>query len=225
MATILVVEDDRNTRILTQARLQPYFDVLTAEDGQQAIDIFYQKPVDLILADVMMPKMDGYEMVRALRNYKQDVPVIFLTAKDSFEDKREGFESGIDDYLTKPVQYEELLWHINALLRRAGIAASRKIQAGDAVLDQSSYTVSRSDGTSIQLPAKEFDLLFFLLSSPGQIFTKDQLLDKVWGLESNSDERTIKTHVNRLRTRFAGWNEFEIVTLRGLGYKGVIHKD
>lgn len=223
MATILVVEDDANTRLLTTARLKPYYTVLTAENGQEAIDIFYNKPVDLIVTDVMMPVMDGYELVKTLRDYKQHVPVIFLTAKDTFEDKREGFASGIDDYMTKPFRYEELLWRIEALLRRANIESSKKLQAGNSLLDQDSYTVTDGEGNVVQLPAKEFDLLFHLLSSPGQIFTKQQLLDKVWGLDSESDDSTVKTHVNRLRNRFADNRDFEIVTVRGLGYKGIIH--
>ena len=223
MATILVVEDDANTRLLTTARLKPYYTVLAAENGQEAIDIFYNKPVDLIVTDVMMPVMDGYELVKTLRDYKQHVPVIFLTAKDTFEDKREGFASGIDDYMTKPFRYEELLWRIEALLRRANIESSKKLQAGNSLLDQDSYTVTDGEGNVVQLPANEFDLLFHLLSSPGQIFTKQQLLDKVWGLDSESDDSTVKTHVNRLRNRFADNRDFEIVTVRGLGYKGIIH--
>lgn len=222
MATILVVEDDENTRLLTTARLKPYYTVLAAENGQLAIDIFYEKPVDLIVTDVMMPVMDGYELVKTLRDYKQHVPVIFLTAKDTFEDKREGFASGIDDYMTKPFRYEELLWRIEALLRRANIESSKKLQAGKSVLDADSYTVTDGQGQSVQLPAKEFDLLFHLLSSPGQIFTKQQLLDKVWGLDTVSDDSTVKTHINRLRNRFENNKDFEIVTVRGLGYKGVI---
>lgn len=225
MATILVVEDDKNTRILTRARLKTYYDVLVAENGQEAIDLFYEKPVDLIVTDIMMPVMDGYELVKELRKMKQNVPVIFLTAKDSFEDKRVGFATGIDDYMTKPVQYEELLWRIEALLRRAKIESSRTIRAGGTLLDQSTYTVTDAAGQSLQLPAKEFDLLWHLLSSPGQIFTKAQLLDQVWGMGSLSDDSTVKTHVNRLRTKFDGWKDFEIVTVRGLGYKGVIHDE
>lgn len=223
MATILVVEDDANTRLLTTARLKPYYTVVSAENGKEAIDRFYETPVDLIVTDVMMPVMDGFELVKTLRDYKQHVAVIFLTAKDTFEDKREGFASGIDDYMTKPFRYEELLWRIEALLRRANIESSRKISVGKTVLDASSYTVTDGEGNALQLPAKEFDLLFHLLSSPGQIFTKQQLLDKVWGLDSESDDSTVKTHINRLRNRFENNKDFEIVTVRGLGYKGVIH--
>ena len=223
MATILIVEDDKSTRILTLARLRPHYTCLTACDGEEAIDIFYKQHVDLILADVMMPNMDGYELVRTLREYKHDVPVILLTAKAAFEDKREGFSSGIDDYLTKPVNYEELLWHIEALLRRAGIHAEQKIEIGDVTVDASAYSIERKeDGHSAALPKKEFELLFKLLSSPGQIFTKEQLLEDIWGYETESDDSTIKTHINRLRSKLKEFHEFEIVTVRGLGYKGEI---
>lgn len=225
MATILIVEDDKSTRILTLARLKPHYTCLTACDGEEAIDIFYNQHVDLILADVMMPNMDGYELVRTLRDYKHDVPVILLTAKSAFEDKKEGFSSGIDDYLTKPVNYEELLWHIEALLRRAGIKTEQKIEIGKAVIDATSYTVRQADtGTSVTLAKKEFELLFKLLSSPGQIFTKDQLLEDIWGLETESDDSTIKTHINRLRSKLKEFHEFEIITVRGLGYKGTVTK-
>lgn len=218
MATILIVEDEKNIRLLTAARLKTYYTVLTACDGNEAIDIFYRQHIDLIIADIMMPNMDGYELVRCLREYNQNVPVIFLTAKSSFDDKRKGFASGIDDYMTKPVNYEELLWRIHALLRRASINASRRITIGTVIVDSDSYTVSR-EKEQIELPKKEFDLLFKLLSYPNVIFTKDQLLSDIWGMETDSNDNTIKTHINRLRNKFGDWNEFEIITIRGLGYK------
>ena len=220
MATVLIVEDDINTRLLTAARLKPYYTVLTACDGEEALDLFYKQHVDLIVADIMMPDMDGYELVRTLRSYHQDVPVIMLTAKDAFEDKRLGFSTGTDDYMTKPVNHEELLWRIEALLRRAKIHADKRILIGAVTADSSNYTVSRSDtADSIELPRKEFDLLFKLLSYPDVIFTKNQLLEDIWGYETDSDENTIKTHISRLRNKFDSWKEFQIVTVRGLGYK------
>ncbi|WP_346908045.1 response regulator transcription factor [Faecalicatena orotica] len=220
MATVLIVEDDKNTRLLTAARLKPYYTVLTACDGEEALDLFYKQHVDLIVADIMMPNMDGYELVRTLRSYHQDVPVIMLTAKDAFEDKRLGFSTGTDDYMTKPVNHEELLWRIEALLRRAKIHADKRILIGAVTVDSSNYTVSRSDtADSIELPKKEFDLLFKLLSYPDVIFTKNQLLEDIWGYETDSDENTIKTHISRLRNKFDSWKEFQIVTVRGLGYK------
>ena len=222
MATILVVEDDKHIRLLTTARLKPHYTVLTACDGEEALDVFYKQHVDLIVADIMMPNMDGYELVKCLREYKQNVPVIFLTAKSAFEDKRKGFSSGIDDYMTKPVNYEELLWRIEALLRRANINADQKITVGAVTADSTSYTVSRGN-ERYELPKKEFELLYKLLSYPNMIFTKDQLLEDIWGMETDTNDSTIKTHINRLRNRFKGWDEFEIVTVRGLGYKLELH--
>lgn len=221
MATILIVEDEKNIRLLTAARLKTSYTVLTACDGNEAIDIFYRQHIDLIIADIMMPNMDGYELVRCLREYNQNVPVIFLTAKSAFDDKRKGFASGIDDYMTKPVNYEELLWRIQALLRRAGINANRRITIGAVIVDSDSYTVSREQ-EQIELPKKEFDLLFKLLSYPNVIFTKDQLLSDIWGMETDSNDSTIKTHINRLRNKFGDWKEFEIITIRGLGYKLIL---
>lgn len=221
MATILIVEDDKNIRLLTAARLKPHYTILTACDGNEALDIFYRQHVDLIVADIMMPNMDGYELVRCLRDYSQNVPVIFLTAKSAFGDKREGFASGIDDYMTKPVDYEELLWRIKALLRRANINASRQIAVGAVTVDAAAYTVSRAS-EQIELPKKEFELLFKLLSYPSIIFTKEQLLSEIWGMETDSSDSTIKTHINRLRNKFGDWPEFQIVTVRGLGYKLVL---
>lgn len=208
-------------RLLTAARLKPHYTILTACDGNEALDIFYRQHVDLIIADIMMPNMDGYELVRCLRDYSQNVPVIFLTAKSSFDDKREGFASGIDDYMTKPVNYEELLWRIKALLRRANINASRQITVGTVTVDAATYTINRA-AEQIELPKKEFELLFKLLSYPGMIFTKEQLLAEIWGMETDSEDSTVKTHINRLRNKFGDWPEFQIVTVRGLGYKLVL---
>lgn len=237
MATVLIVEDDKNTRLLTTARLKPHYDVVTACDGEEALDVFYSQHIDLIIADIMMPNMDGYELVRTLREYKQDVPVIMLTAKQTFEDKKQGFSTGTDDYMIKPVNYEELLWRIEALLRRAKISTDKKIVIGAVTVNAENYTVSRtcSDDTSgtssaahtdttktISLPKKEFELLYKLLSYPDMIFTKDQLLEDIWGYDTDSDENTIKTHISRLRNKFEGWNEFKIITIRGLGYKAEI---
>lgn len=223
MAVILVVEDDTNSRILTAARLKPYYTVLTACDGEEALDVFYKQHVDLIVADVMMPKMDGYELVGTLREYNHDVPVIMLTAKSAFEDKRQGFSTGTDDYLTKPVNYEELLWRIEALLRRAKIHTEQKIVIGNVTINAENYTVSK-DGASIELPKKEFELLYKMLSYPDMIFTKNQLLEEIWGFDTDSDDSTIKTHISRLRNKFDSWEEFKIVTVRGLGYKVTVHK-
>lgn len=223
MATILVVEDDKHTRLLTCARLKPYYAVAEAENGEEALKMLGQNHIDLIIADIQMPVMNGYDLVKELRESGIQIPVIMLTAMHTFDDKRTGFASGTDDYMTKPIDYEELLWRIKALLRRANIVSQRKIIIGDIILDSAAYTVTR-EGTITELAKKEFDLLFKLLSYPGMIFTKSQLLDEIWGYETNSDETTIKTHINRLRNKFADCTEFEIITIRGLGYKAEIHE-
>lgn len=224
MATILVVEDDKHTRLLTCARLKPYYTVEEAVNGEQALEILDHKHIDLIIADIQMPVMNGYDLVKELREAGMTIPVIMLTAMHTFDDKRTGFASGADDYLTKPINYEELLWRIKALLRRANIASERKITIGELTLDSTSYTVSRKGKNTVDLPKKEFELLYKLLSYPGTIFTKAQLLDEVWGYDTESDETTIKTHINRLRNKFQDYQEFEIITIRGLGYKAEIHE-
>ena len=222
MTTVMIVEDEYNIRTLTAARLKSHYSLLLAKDGEEALELFYKQHVDLIVADIMMPRMDGYELVRQLREYKNNVPVILLTAKTSFEDKREGFSTGIDDYMTKPVNYEELIWHIDALLRRANISIEKKISFSGLTINGDNYTVSRNDETT-ELPRKEFELLFKLLSYPDVIFTKDQLLEEIWGMETESQDSTIKTHISRLRNRFETWPEFTIITVRGLGYKAQIN--
>lgn len=221
MATILLVEDDNAMRLLTRAKLKPYYNVVTANDGVEAMDYLESRRVDLIIADVMMPRMDGYTLVRRLRADGDQTPILLLTAKQTFEDKREGFSSGIDDYMTKPVNFDELLWRLEALLRRAHIASERKIVIGGVTLDSTSYTLERNE-ERLELPKKEFELLYKLLSYPGQIFTRNQLLDDIWGFDSESGEDTIKVHVSRLRNRLRDMSEFRIVTIKGLGYKAEI---
>lgn len=221
MAVVLLIEDNKSTRLLTKLNLQQEYQILEAGNGLEALDILEQQHIDLIIADIMMPHMDGYEFVRQLRCIDQMTPILFLTARKDWQDMKNGFALGIDDYMTKPVHYEELLWRVRALLRRAKINNEKSIRIGDVVIDGENYIVMR--GTEIiSLPRKEFELLFKLLSYPKKIFTISQLLDDIWGYETNSDETTVRTHINRLRKRFARCQEFEIVTVRGLGYKGEI---
>ena len=158
MVTILVVEDNEHTRMLTEARLRKFYNVVTAENGAEALDIFYERQIDLIVADIMMPVMDGYELVKNLRDNNEEVPVLFLTAKSTFEDKRQGFELGIDDYVTKPIDYEELLLRIKALLRRANISNKMKINIGTFTMDENDYSVT-TNNNQIELTKKEFELL------------------------------------------------------------------
>lgn len=185
MATILLVEDNPSILILTQAKLEAYYDILLAHDGQEALDVLEHHKADLIVADVMMPNMDGYQLTQALRKSGSTIPILFLTAKQEFEDKRVAFSVGVDDYITKPVNYEELKWRIAALLRRSRIASERRIVVGDTVLDSDTYTVTSGE-VRIDLPKKEFELLYQLLSYPGRIFTRNQLLDNIWGYDSES---------------------------------------
>lgn len=224
MATILLVEDDSSMRLLTCAKLRNQFTVLTAADGVEALEVLEHQSVDLIIADVMMPRMDGYTLVKTLRRDGNDIPVLLLTARQSIEDKREGFSSGIDDYMTKPVNFDELLWRLNALLRRARIASERKIVIGGVTLDSESYTVIRGE-KQLALPRKEFELLYKLLSYPGQIFTRNQLLDSIWGYDSESGEDTVKVHISRLRNKLHDVEEFHIVTIKGLGYKAELARE
>lgn len=221
MVTILVVEDNEHTRLLTEARLKRYYNVVVAENGSVALDIFYERQIDLIVADIMMPVMDGYEMVRQLRDDNENVPVLFVTAKGAFEDKKIGFDLGIDDYITKPIDYEELLLRIKALLRRANISNKMKINIGNFEMDENDYSVIYNND-NIELTKKEFELLFKLLSYPNHVMTKMQLLESIWGYESNSSEDTIKTHINKIRNKIKNVKEFEIVSVKGLGYKVVM---
>ena len=221
MFHILVADDDKNTRRLLQAVLEgDGYSVSTAASGEEALQKMEQRHVDLVVLDIMMPGMDGYEFTRVVRASRNDLPILMVTAKQQQEEKRQGFLVGTDDYMTKPVNVEELLWRIKALLRRAKIVNERKLQVGDAVLDYDAMTVSRP-GESIELPQKEFLLLYKLLSYPGKIFTRIQLMDEIWGYDSDTGWETVTVHIGRLRKRFENWNEFEIQSVRGLGYKAV----
>lgn len=224
MATILVVEDEKNIQLLIKAQLKPYYTVMTADNGEEALTIIESQHIDLLIADIMMPKMDGIELLKELRYVGFSFPVMLLTAKQTIRDKREGFKIGADDYLTKPVNYEELILRVDALLRRAHISTEQKIVIRDITVDSKTYTISNKD-TSLSLPKKEFELLFKLLSYPDQIFTRNQLLDEIWGYDSESSEDTIKTHMNRLRNKCKSFEGFQLLTVKGLGYKAVVVKE
>jgi DNA-binding response OmpR family regulator len=221
MPIILIVEDDANLRLLIEHYLKGRYSTLTADDGREALEILGSKRVDLLVADIMMPRMDGFELVQALRRRGSEIPVLMLTANLSFDAKRTGFRSGTDDYMTKPVNYEELLLRIEALLRRARVLADERIERGGAVLDSSTYTIAKGE-LKVELPRKEFDLLFKLLASPGRIYTKDQLMNEIWGYDSESAEDTVKTHVSRLRSRLREFGSISIVAVKGIGYKAEI---
>ena len=221
MFHILVVDDDKNIRMLYRAVLEEAnYTVFTAEDGEAALRLLDQHHIDLVVLDIMMPKMDGYEFTRTLRAGNSSLPVLMVSAKQLPADKKKGFLVGTDDYMTKPVDEEEMLLRIKALLRRAQIVSERRIVVGDVVLDYDAMTVSRG-GEDQELPQKEFLLLYKLLSYPGKIFTRIQLMDEIWGADSETGWETVTVHIGRLRKRFEGWTEFEIVAVRGLGYKAV----
>ena len=221
MFHVLVVDDDKNTRLLMRALLEgEHYTVTLAANGEEALSAMERNHVDLVVLDLMMPRMDGYEFTRELRAASNDLPILMVSAKQLPDDRKKGFLAGIDDFMVKPVDEEELLLRIKALLRRAKIASERRIVLGDVVLDYDALSVSRG-GETMVLPQKEFLLLYKLLSYPGKIFTRIELMDEIWGADSETGWETVTVHVGRLRRRFEGWSEFEIVSVRGLGYKAV----
>ena len=224
MITILVVEDDENARLLTEAHLVKKYNVVTCKNGEEALDIIYTQNIDIIVADLMMPKLDGFELIKELRNSQNNIPVLLLTAKTSIEDKTKGFEYGADDYLTKPVDYNELILRINALIRRANISNKDKIVIGKIEIDLGEYSF-KYDNKTIELTKKEFDLLFKLISYPNKIFTKTQLIEDIWGYDSDVLEDSIKTYINKIRSKLIDVTEIEIVNLKGIGYKLVLKEE
>ncbi len=225
MFQILVVEDDKSAARLMKAILEHAgYEVHEAANGAEALEFLDIQHIDLIVLDIMMPKMDGYEFTKNLRVGGSMIPILMVTAKQLPEEKCRGFLVGTDDYMVKPFHKEELLLRIKALLRRSRIASERKLHVGRITLDYDALTVSR-DGSSQTLPQKEFYLLYKLLSYPDQIFTRLQLMDEIWGMESNTVDTTVNTHINRLRNKFGDWPEFEILAIRGIGYKAVIHHE
>lgn len=221
MFNILVVEDDPDMRELFCTMLTDSgYNAIPAVDGINALEIMDRDYIDLVIADLMMPRMDGYNLTRSLREANYELPILIVTAKDQFEDMQRGFRAGSDDYMIKPINVKELVLRVEALLRRAKISAEKKIVIGSTKLDYDALTVTFQGKESI-LPQKEFYLLYKLLSYPNKTFTRQQLMDEIWGMFSETDERTVNTHINRLRDRFAECDDFEIITVRGLGYKAV----
>lgn len=221
MFQILVVEDDSELRELFCAVLSDNgYNAVEAADGQQALDILENTYIDLIISDIMMPRMDGLTLTRALRDSDYQMPILMITAKESLADKREGFRAGTDDYMVKPIDVNEMVWRVEALLRRARIVNQRKTTLGGTEFDCDTMTVS-SGGSTVVLPQKEFYLLYKLIASPDRIFTRQQIMDDVWGMDVETDSHTLDVHISRLRDRFKNNPDFEIVTVRGLGYKVV----
>jgi DNA-binding response OmpR family regulator len=219
MVSILVVEDNKNLRMLMSDRLEMEgYTIFQAENGKKALEVLDEYKIDLMISDIMMPAMDGYELIDTLRQARFNMPVLLVTAKESFEDKEMGFKLGTDDYMVKPININEMLLRVLALLRRAKISNEHRLQVGSVVLNYDTLTVETVD-SRYELPKKEFYLLYKLLSYPKKIFTRQQLLDDIWGMDTEVDERTVDSHIKKLRRKFDERTEFKIITIRGLGYK------
>lgn len=221
MAKILVIDDDKNIRkLLSVVLTNKGYTVLLATDGKIALEIMDKEVVDLVVVDIMMPNIDGYEFTEIVRAYNSKIPILMVSAKQFSEDRKKGFIAGIDDFMVKPIDTEELVLRIKALMRRAKINDEERIEIGEVVIDRESLTVSRCGEVQL-LPQKEFMLLYKLLSYPNKIFTRIQLMDEIWGMESETCWETVTVHIARLRKRFENYPEFEIQSVRGLGYKAV----
>jgi len=222
MFSILVVEDDEilNKMISVKLRQETYF-VFAAFDGVQALDVLDRQHIDLIISDIMMPNMDGYELTRELRNAAYTIPILMVTAKNQMEDMEKGFQAGTDDYMIKPINLKEMALRVKALLRRSQIANEKKLVIGSTTLDYDALTIKTNEG-DFEMPPKEFYLLFKLLSNPNKIFTRQELMDEIWGMDSEVDDRTVDSHIKKIRRKFEGCVDFEIITIRGLGYKSKI---
>lgn len=221
MFCVLVVEDDEKLNQMMCAILERNgYHALGAVNAAQALNVLHSTLVDLVVSDIMMPGMDGYQLAERIRGENNDLPILFVSAKDKLEDKQKGFRLGVDDYMVKPIDINELVLRVGALLRRARIATEHRLTVGGTVLDYDTFAVSWA-GRELTLPKKEFLLLFKLLSYPNKIFTRSQLMDEFWGLESESLERTVDVHVTRIRDKLKDNNDFSIETVRGLGYKAV----
>ncbi len=221
MFKILIAEDDKELRSLfSHVLTRNGYAVTGVSNGEEALGAMDKEYFDLLISDIMMPKMDGYALVHSLRESGNQTPVLMITAKDAFDDMRRGFLSGGDDYMVKPVNINEMVLRVGALLRRAEMISQRRQTVGQTVMECDSLTVSRAGDSQI-LPQKEFMLLYKMASYPGKIFTRVQLMDEIWGYENESDTHTVDVHIGRLRDRFRDNPDFHIVTIRGVGYKVV----
>ncbi len=221
MFKILIAEDDSELRhLFSHVLIKNGYSVTGVCNGKEALDALDKGYYDLIISDIMMPEMDGYELVSSLRTAGYSIPVMMITAKDAFDDMRMGFVSGTDDYMVKPVNVNEMVLRVGALLRRAQMINDRRLVIGGTVMECDSLTVTW-DGQSAVLPQKEFMLLYKMASFPGRIFTRQQLMDDIWGYDSDTDTHTVDVHIGRLRDRFRDSKDFKIITMRGVGYKVV----
>lgn len=222
MFQILVVEDDKDLQDLFCTVLSEQgYHALRANNGNEALEIISNKYIDLMITDVMMPEMDGFELIKECRFLKYNFPILVVTARGNIIDKQEGFQVGTDDYMVKPIDVNEMVWRVQALLRRAESINKRTLEFNQTILDYDSLSVTYQNKSTI-LTQKEFQLLFKLLSSPGKIFTRKQIFDEIWDIDSDSDPHTLDVHMSKIRNLFKDNDDFEIVTIRGLGYKGVI---
>ena len=223
MFNILVVEDDKNLKkLITTCLKRENYQTYEATNGIEALQVLDTKYIDLIISDIMMPKMDGYQLIKELRSSKYNTPILLVTAKGEIRDKREGFISGADDYMVKPIDIEELSLRVRALLRRSRMTNEKRIVIGELILNYDQLSVTRGE-KNYQLAQKEFYLLYKLLSTPNTIFTRQELMEEIWGLENESDFRTIDVHIKRIREKLEDIEEFEIVKVRGIGYKSIIN--
>lgn len=222
MIRIIVVEDDYHLNSLIKKVLEKDYVVDSAYNPTRALEMMSSNAYDLIISDIMMPEMSGFEFAKIIRDANKDIPILFITAKDEFEDKRRSYAIGVDDYMVKPIDINELVLRVGALLKRAKINVEHKLEIGGTILDYNSLSVKYND-KEIVLPLKEFKLLFKLLSFPDKIFTRTQIMNECWGMYSESYDRTIDVHITHIREKFADNLDFSIVTVRGLGYKAVIN--
>ncbi len=224
MFNVLVVEDDKNLKKLMVTYLKRNnYTVFEANNGIHALDIIDKQYIDLVISDVMMPGMDGFELLNELRTSNYEIPIMLITAKGDISDKKQGFILGADDYMVKPVDMEEMILRVSVLLKRVKSANKRKIVIGDLIIDYDQLSVTKH-GKVYNLAQKEFYLLYKLISTPNTIFSRQELIEEIWGLESESEYRTVDVHIKRLREKLSDLNEFEIVTVRGAGYKVIINK-
>ena len=222
MFRILVVDDDKNLRYLLREALElEHYTVFLASHAEEALEIYGREHIDLVIVDIMMPRMNGYELTETLRLADKRLPILMISAKQLPEDRKRGFVAGIDDYMSKPLDPEELILHVKALERRSDKASDTVMKIGEVTVDYASFTVTRR-GVSQILPQKEFMLLYKLLSTPDKIFTRIQLMDEIWGMDCDTGWETVTVHIGRLRRRFEDFDEFEIINVRGIGYKAVI---
>ncbi|ABJ62062.1 MAG: response regulator transcription factor [Leuconostoc mesenteroides] len=222
MANIIVVEDDPNfNRILSIYLSNHGHQVQSALGAQEAYDKMYNQLFDMILSDVMMPNIDGFEFTETVRKINPNIPILFVTAKDDIQSKQRGFSSGIDDYMVKPIDMSEMLMRVTALLRRAHVANDRKLTIGNTVLDADSVSIM-VDSQEISVTVREFNILFKLLSYPNKTFSRSQLLDEFWGVDTTTGLRAVDVYITKLRDKFSGSDVFEITTVHGLGYKAVL---